>query len=98
METIIDEIAAELMDATRNYRPFSSEHEGLAVIREKYTNLEKEIFDSERFGARKRMRDDALQLAAMAAKLVKFIDDNPRDEKKGRLLFQPTSGKMGDAT
>jgi len=88
MKNIIEEIAAEFEEAVRDFPAFNSEHEGLAVIREKYKGLESEIFHSERFGARARMRDDAVQLAAQAAKLVRFIDNHPQEEKKGRLLFQ----------
>jgi len=88
MKNIIDEITVEFGNAVRDYPAFNSEHEGLAVIREKYKGLETEIFNSDRFGARARMRDDAVQLAVMAVKLVRFIDNHPREEKKGFLLFQ----------
>lgn len=95
MKNIIEEIAAEFDEAVRDYPDFNSEHEGLAVIREKYKGLETEIFNNERFGARARMRDDAVQLAVMAAKLVLFIDDHPREEKKGFLLFSNRKEQAG---
>lgn len=95
MKNIIEEIAAEFEEAVRDYPAFNSEHEGLAVIREKYKGLEKEIFNSDRFGARARMRDDAVQLAVMAMKFVQFIDDHPREEKKGFLLFQQNEKPAG---
>lgn len=95
MRKIVEEIAAELEEAVRDFPAFNSEHEGLAVIRQKYTDLESEVFGSQRFRARDRMRDDAVQLAVMAAKLVMFMDDNPREEKKGYLLFQRSEKPAG---
>lgn len=93
MKNIIEEISEEFEEAIRDYPGFNSEHEGLAVIREKYKNVESEIFNSGRFGARARMRDSAVQLAALAAKFVRFLDEHPRDENKGRLLFQSASSE-----
>jgi len=95
MKNIIEEIETEFEETVREFPAFNSEHEGLAVIREKYKGLENEIFHSERFGARARMRDDAVQLAVMAAKLVRFIDNHPREEKKGFLLFQQNEKQAG---
>jgi len=95
MKNIIEEIATEFEEAVREFPAFNSEHEGLAVIREKYKGLEHETFNSERFGARTRMRDDAVHLAAQAAKLVRFIDNHPKEEKKGYLLFQKEEKPVG---
>jgi len=95
MKNIIEEIAAEFEEAVHDYPAFNSEYEGLSVIREKYKGIETEIFDSDRFGARGRMRENAVQLAAQAAKLVRFIDNHPREEKKGFLLFQQNEKPAG---
>lgn len=88
MNDIIEEMLTEFVQSVREYPDFNSEHEGLAVIREKYKGVETEIFNIDRIGAQARMRDDAVQLATMAMKLVRFIDSHPREEKKGFLLFR----------
>ncbi len=87
IENIVSEIQAEAVDSSKRHVSFRSEHEGLGVIREKYKGLEAEIFSSDRFGAFTRMRDDAVQLAVNAIRLISFIDTTPRKERKGRLLF-----------
>lgn len=72
-------------------KPFNSVHEGLAVLREEYVELENEIFfgekkakqediDSDRIIGgdyqkvhRDRIRTEAIQVAAMAARIVQEL-------------------------
>jgi hypothetical protein len=74
-------------------KPFNSVHEGLAVLREEYVELENEIFFGEKraramfvdpdFGASKsvngdtlwkdRIRHEAIQVAAMAARIIQEL-------------------------
>lgn len=49
---------------------FASTHEAIAVLREEYLELEQEVFH----GDRTRIREEALQVAAVAIKLVMHVD------------------------
>lgn len=60
----------ELESATRNYFPFASAHEGIAIIREEYLELEEEVFKKPSARSTERMRKEATQLAAMALRFV----------------------------
>lgn len=62
----------EIQEATGKFGPMASPHEGIAVIREEYIELEKEVF--KQFTARDtgKMRKEAKHLAAMA---IRFMMD-----------------------
>jgi hypothetical protein len=49
---------------------FASAHEAIAVLREEYLELEHEVFH----GDRNRIREEALQVAAVAIKLIMHVD------------------------
>ena len=66
----MNEFEKELERAESLFPPFNSAHEGIAVIREEYLELEKEVF----WGDVKKMREEAIQLGAMAMRMVKFLD------------------------
>jgi len=109
MRDILMEIANEII---RPKRPpdYNSIHEGLGMIRDKYINLENDIFDIEHehltmfrdmceevdlptFDGDNRnepasMRDNALQLAVMAIRMVRFIDKQPRNHTNRLMRFQ----------
>ena len=53
---------------------FASTHEAIAVLREEYLELEHEVFH----GDRTRIREEALQVAAVAIKLVMHVDGGCR--------------------
>jgi hypothetical protein len=82
-----EDVQAELERARGKFPAFRSAHEGIAIIREEYLKLEREVFwgpsevwpepmladPSETHHARNRlMRAEAVQLAAMA---LRFIED-----------------------
>lgn len=50
---------------------FASAHEAIAVLREEYLELEQEVFHGT---DRRRIREEALQVAAVAIKLVMHVD------------------------
>lgn len=50
---------------------FASAHEAIAVLREEYLELEQEVFHGT---DRLRIRDEALQVAAVAIKLIMHVD------------------------
>ena len=64
------EVDKELQDATRKFGPMASPYEGIAVIREEYIELEKEVF--QQFRDASEMRKEAKYLAARA---VRFMMD-----------------------
>jgi hypothetical protein len=70
-------IAHELARAQRRFPPFASAHEGLAVIREEYLELERAIFH----GTGSEAQTEAVQLAAMAARYVVDIGDRGRNQE-----------------
>lgn len=64
-------VSAELLRTRQKFpRPFASPHEGIGVLREEYLELEAEAFRQRVDSAR--MRDEAVQVAAMA---VRFVAD-----------------------
>ena len=69
---IIADIDQEFIIATSKYPKFNSRHEGLAILREEYIELEQEVFknhtkDKEAF---EKMRKEAVQVAAMAMRFI----------------------------
>ena len=65
-------IRLELESANKKFGPFSSLHEGIAVLREEYLELEHEVFH----GTRDRAFCEALQVGAMAAKMLTLMMDD----------------------
>ncbi len=63
-------IRNEFLDAAGRFEPFHSEHEGIAVIREEYMELEKEVFLNPTKRDRARMETEAKQLGAMALRFL----------------------------
>lgn len=74
-------VLRELESAIKNFGRFASAHEGIAVIREEYLELEAEVFKNqhrlrkegklEEIGIiRDNIRKEATQLAAMAIRLM----------------------------
>jgi hypothetical protein len=59
-------IRAELEKATDKFGPMASSHEGIAVIREEYLELEREVFH----GDHQNSIEEAIQLGAMAARFI----------------------------
>jgi hypothetical protein len=69
-EVIIDMVSQELDKARLNFDPMTTYHEGIAVIREEYLELESEVFNREQ--DRDKMRKECIHLAAMA---IRFLED-----------------------
>jgi hypothetical protein len=68
-----DLVVNELLRAKQNHpRPFSSFHEGFAVILEEVDELKKEVWESKAGTDPSRMREEAIQVAAMA---MRFIEE-----------------------
>lgn len=71
-EIAVGMVLHELHEAMERFPKFASPHEGIAVIREEYLELEKEVFENR--GLLISARIEAMQLAAMA---VRYIVDCP---------------------
>lgn len=59
-------------------KPFNSVHEGLAILREEYVELENEVFFGEKRCATKEvwkenLKKEAIQVAAMAARIIQEL-------------------------
>ena len=70
--SIISEVVVELAEARERYEPFYSAHEGYAVLLEEVDELWAEVKKRPTERNVERMREEALQIAAMA---VRFIQD-----------------------
>ena len=73
-QAIVD-VTAELSEARDNHGRFASAHEGHSVIQEELRELEAWVFTKRQHRDHYRMRQEAIQLAAMA---LKFAADAER--------------------
>ncbi|MCK5016430.1 MAG: hypothetical protein KAS32_05085 [Candidatus Peribacteraceae bacterium] len=71
-EKIGQELAYEAWHAAMKFPPFHSTHEGIAIIREEYIELEDEVFMKQSEYDLVKMRREAVHLGAMA---LRFIHD-----------------------
>ncbi len=72
------EIREEMERAENLYGPFHSLHEAIAVIREEYLELEQAIFWGNKNGNNNAtVRLEALQVAAMATRLLMMLTPSP---------------------
>lgn len=68
LKVLVEDVQRELERATTLYSSFHSDHEGHSVIREEFEELWDEI--KLKVPDKKRMREEATQLAAMAMRFV----------------------------
>ncbi len=94
---VLREILDEWYRADEHGRMLSP-HEAIAVIREEYLELEREVFHGEKgnssYQYRAQMRAEAIQLGAMSAKLIETID---ADEALENYVNAPAEGRGGNA-
>lgn len=74
----LDQVERELNRAMRRFPPYQSAHEGIAVIREEYLELEREIFH----GSGEKAYVEAIQLAAMATRYLVDIGTRGRNKEE----------------
>lgn len=78
---IVEEVALELDKACEAYPPMASHHEGYAIILEELDELWDEVKMKAKLRSVERMREEAIQVAAMA---MRFILDTLPSEESGR--------------
>ena len=66
----LNEVEDEINWAIKHYEKFHSAHEGFAIIEEEYLELRKEVFKKQSIRSTVKMRKEAKQLAAMAARFM----------------------------
>jgi len=67
---VIHAVAEELHQARGQHGAFASAHEGYAVLLEEVRELESEVFKKRGERSQERLRNEAIQVAAMAAKFA----------------------------
>lgn len=71
LDWIIHDVKAELLRARTQYDPFTSAHEGFAVLKEEVDELWDDVRLKQSDPARKeRIRHEAIQVAAMAVRII----------------------------
>lgn len=71
-EALLTAIREEYMVASKNFPPFNSAHEGFAVLKEEVDELWDEVKGHDGPERSRRMREEAVQVAAMA---IRFLMD-----------------------
>lgn len=75
IDAILQEVKEELERATTKFGPFTSSHEGYAVIKEELDELWDEIKTNKRPDTLVRQRAEVIQVAAMAVRFVMDVSD-----------------------
>jgi len=73
---VLDEVGQELAAARSEHAPMNGPHEGYAVILEELDELWDEV-KGRNTNRRLRMRQEALQVAAMAVRFIEDVCDKP---------------------
>ena len=77
---IAEKVKEEIDKSESKYGPFHSLHEGLAVLREEYKELEEAIFwGVNETGNTQCVKNEAIQVAAMAMKIAMMVSPIPHD-------------------
>lgn len=69
------DLSHELDGALRKFKRFNSGHEGYAVLLEEVRELEREVFKRQKKCKPAKMRQEALQVAAMAIRFILDVCD-----------------------
>lgn len=73
MSPEIEAASAELERASSHYGAFASAHEGYAILLEEVDELWEEVKKNPRNRSTKRMREEAIQVAAMSLRFVRDV-------------------------
>lgn len=72
---VFEAVLQEYLWATSHHGDFNSAHEGIAVIEEEYLELRHWVYMNPAKRDREAMRKEAIQLAAMAIRLIHDVVD-----------------------
>lgn len=75
IKNIMIQIQNECLAASEQYPEFHSAHEGYGVLAEEFRELEAEIFKNHHNRDLSKMRHEAIQVAAMAVRLIHDVID-----------------------
>ena len=68
----------EYTKASNSHKPFTSKHEGFAILLEEVDELWHEV----KHGGKKKMKEEAIQVAAMAMRFLVDCCDNDKNSKR----------------
>ena len=74
---VAEEIKTEIDFGEEAFGPFHSLHEGIAILREEVLELENEVFWSEDKAQTESVRKEAIQVAAVATRIVMMVSPVP---------------------
>jgi hypothetical protein len=75
LSTILGEVGDELTQATSNHGPLNSAHEAYAVIMEEVCEFWDEVKLKHNLRSKDRMREELIQIAAMAVRTIIDVVD-----------------------
>lgn len=79
---ILGEVHEELDRATRKFPPMNSAHEGYAILWEEVGELWQEVMKNPLKRNKAKMRNEAIQVAAMAIRFIEDVCDVPKSITK----------------
>ncbi len=81
LDMVMAEVKKEVSNAEANWPPMNSAHEAYGVLMEEIRELEEHVFTNQKRRDMAAMRAEAIQVAAMAVRLVRDICDGNRGHK-----------------
>lgn len=84
MSTLVDALSAAALEAEaamRNWPPFNSAHEGFGVLLEEVDELWDHVKTNQKRRNLRAMRDEAIQVAAMALRFAADVCNEARGRK-----------------
>ena len=75
------EACAEVSRARSKWPPFNSAHEGFAILLEEVDELKAHVWTNQKNRDLKAMREEAIQVAAMALRIATEVCDEDRGRK-----------------
>lgn len=76
IERILNSVESEILHALAEHPPIHSAHEGYAVILEELDELKAEVWKRSSKRNMENMREEAIQVAAMAVRFILDVCDN----------------------
>jgi hypothetical protein len=81
LQNVLDEVREEVASAEAKWPAMNSAHEAYGVLMEEIRELEEHVFTNQKRRNMAEMRAEAIQVAAMAVRLVRDICDGNRGHK-----------------